>query len=68
MASELSTKRWICENCSYVYHEDRGDPVTGIAPGTPFEDIPDDMECAACGGPKSAYRELAPDEAVDPAH
>ncbi len=35
--------------CGYVYDPDKGDPDNGIAPGTAFEDIPDDWVCPFCG-------------------
>ena len=34
--------RWLCEACGLVYDEARGDVDSGLAPGTRFEDIPDD--------------------------
>ena len=42
-------KKWMCVNCGYVYDEAMGDPMGGIAPGTPWEDIPDDWICPDCG-------------------
>jgi Rubredoxin len=33
--------RYLCETCPYIYDPEKGDPEGGIAPGTPFEDIPD---------------------------
>jgi rubredoxin len=39
--SDQSAKRW-CEVCEYIYDPAFGDPDSGIAPGTPFESIPDD--------------------------
>ena len=35
-------KKYVCGPCGYVYDPEVGDPDGGIAPGTPFEDIPDD--------------------------
>ena len=34
-------KKYICTACEWVYDPAVGDPDGGIAPGTPFEDIPD---------------------------
>ena len=42
-------QKYLCEPCGYVYDPEIGDPDGGIAPGTPFEDIPDDWECPICG-------------------
>jgi hypothetical protein len=33
-------------------------PEQGIAPGTKWEDIPDDFTCPLCGAPKSAFEEM----------
>ena len=35
--------------CGYIYDPELGDPDGGIAPGTAFEDIPDDWVCPICG-------------------
>ena len=40
--------RYICVNCGYIYDPEVGDPANGIAPGTAFEDIPDDWVCPVC--------------------
>lgn len=40
--------RYICNVCGWVYDEDEGLPENGIAPGTRFEDLPDDFECPLC--------------------
>ena len=41
--------------CGYVYDPEVGDPDSGIAPGTAFEDIPEDWVCPVCGLDKSAF-------------
>jgi rubredoxin len=51
----MSTKKWLCEDCGYVYDQAAGDPDGGIAPGTPFEDIPEDWICPVCGVAKSEF-------------
>ena len=48
-------KKWKCRYCTHVYDEVKGDPDTGIAPGTRFEDIPDDWMCPDCGATKDDY-------------
>lgn len=45
----------MCMNCGYIYEQDQGDPDGGIAPGTPFEDIPDDWFCPSCGAKKAEF-------------
>ena len=46
-------KKYICELCGYIYDPEVGDPDSGIAPGTPFESIPDDWACPLCGAEKT---------------
>ena len=41
--------KYVCEVCDWVYDPETGDPEHGIAPGTAFEDIPDDWVCPLCG-------------------
>ena len=36
--------KYVCEPCGYVYDPETGDPDSGIAPGTAFENIPDDCK------------------------
>ena len=42
-------KKYACIICDYVYDPKLGDPDNGVAPGTPFEDLPDDWICPDCG-------------------
>ncbi|MTJ51041.1 rubredoxin [Dolichospermum sp. UHCC 0259] len=48
-------QKYICNTCGYEYDPEEGDPDGGIAPGTPFEDIPDDWACPVCGVSKSDF-------------
>jgi len=48
-------KVWMCVNCGYIYDPEKGDPKGGIAPGTAWEDIPEDWTCPDCGNPKSDF-------------
>lgn len=48
-------KRWQCQICGYVYDEEVGDPMSGISPGTRWEDIPEDWKCPDCGQEKSTF-------------
>jgi rubredoxin-NAD+ reductase len=58
--SSSDYKRWICEACGFIYDEAKGDPDSGLAPGTRYDDIPDDWFCPLCGMTKSELR-LLPD-------
>lgn len=43
--------------CGYVYDPAVGDPDSGIAPGTAWEDVPEDWICPICGLGKDAFTE-----------
>src|SRR6056300_110064 len=48
-------KKWLCEACGYIYDEEKGDPDSGLMPGTRFQDIPDDWYCPLCGLNKADF-------------
>lgn len=48
-------KQWSCELCGFVYDENAGMPNEGIAPGTPWEQVPEDWTCPDCSAPKSDF-------------
>lgn len=48
-------QQWICVICGFIYDEAEGMPDHGIAPGTRFEDLPEDWSCPECDSPKSAF-------------
>lgn len=48
-------KVWQCTICAFVYDESLGLPHEGIAPGTRWEDIPEDWSCPDCGTSKSNF-------------
>lgn len=52
-AKDLS--RYVCITCGWVYDPVEGDPESGVAPGTPFEDIPEEWLCPACGIGKEMF-------------
>lgn len=41
-------KKYRCVVCGYIYDPELGDPDGGIAPGTAFENLPDDWQCPIC--------------------
>jgi len=51
-------KKYQCSVCGYIYDPKIGDPDSGIDPGTPFEDIPDDWICPVCGVNKDMFVEI----------
>lgn len=50
---------WECQICGWIYDEAKGWPEDGIAPGTRWEDIPDDWCCPECGAAKQDFEMLA---------
>jgi len=48
-------KSYMCIVCGFVYDEAEGWPDDGIAPGTKWEDVPEDWECPECGVKKSDF-------------
>ena len=50
-------KKNVCDVCGWVYDEELGDADNGIAPGTKFEDLPDDFVCPLCGVDKDNFSE-----------
>jgi len=52
-------KKWKCSVCGYVYDPARGDHEGNVAPGTPFENLPDKWTCPECGSPKSVFKPMA---------
>lgn len=51
---------WQCQgnNCGYIYNPSKGDRKGGIAPGTPFEDLPEEWKCPVCGAGKKFFKKL----------
>ena len=52
-------KKYVCEPCGYIYDPKVGDPDGDIAPGTPFESIPDDWTCPVCGAEKADFIKIS---------
>lgn len=51
----LNTGIYECRSCGYLYNEAAGDPSYPIAPGLPFDKLPEDWRCATCGAAKSFF-------------
>lgn len=56
--------KWECIVCGLVYDEKEGWPDDGIAPGTRWEDVPEDWLCPDCGVGKEDF-ELLEEAPVD---
>ena len=50
-------KKYVCSVCGYIYDEAAGDPDNGIAPGTAWEDVPEDFVFPLCGVGKDQFEE-----------
>ncbi len=44
-----------CQVCGYVYDPEQGDNMSGVAPGTAFENLPEDWVCPMCGVGKDQF-------------
>ena len=47
--------KYTCMPCGWTYDPEVGDPDNGIAPGTKWEDLPDDFTCPLCGVGKEDF-------------
>jgi len=50
------TRVWQCMLCAFVYDEAKGMPDEGVAPGTPWEDVPETWYCPDCSASKSEFQ------------
>ena len=48
-------KKWQCIVCGFIYDEAEGFEEEGIAPGTAWEDVPEDWVCPECGVGKADF-------------
>lgn len=55
MSTPRPYRRFICQTCGYVYDEEKGDPGAGLAPGSRWEDVPEDWCCPDCGTAKTDF-------------
>lgn len=51
-------QKYECSVCGYVYDPAEGDPEHGVAPGTAFENLPDDWGCPVCGADKIEFEKV----------
>ena len=50
--------KYKCKICGYIYDPEIGDPQGDIAPGTTFNEIPDDWKCPICGVTKTDFEPI----------
>ena len=46
---------YMCVVCGWLYDEAAGLPEHGIAPGTRWEDVPEDWRCPECNVSKADF-------------
>ena len=51
----MSFNKFECSICGFIYDEEKGLPEEGIAPGTKWDDVPDDWQCPDCSVGKSDF-------------
>jgi rubredoxin len=47
--------KYKCDVCDWEYDPALGDPDNGVAPGTAFEELPEDWTCPICGAGKDEF-------------
>ena len=50
--------KYVCDVCGWIYDEAVGDADLGIAPGTKFEDLPEDFLCPLCSVGKDFFSKV----------
>ncbi|MBO7442238.1 MAG: rubredoxin [Paludibacteraceae bacterium] len=50
--------KYVCDVCGWEYDPEAGVPETGIEPGTPWENVPEDFECPLCSVGKDQFSEV----------
>lgn len=48
-------RKYLCLLCGFIYDEEQGWPEDGIAPGTRWEDVPENWCCPECGASKEDF-------------
>jgi len=57
-AKNPTGKKYKCTVCGHTYEPEKGDPDSGIKPGTLFDELPDNWVCPICGANKSVFVEI----------
>ena len=48
-------QKYECDVCGYIYDPEKGDPDSGVKPGTAWEDVPENWVCPDCGAHKQDF-------------
>ncbi len=54
--ADTGHRKWQCVLCAFAYDEALGMPDEGIAPGTRWEDVPENWSCPDCAAAKSEFQ------------
>ena len=57
-AGKTAGGKWVCALCGYIYDPAEGDPAHGVAPGTPWEQVPSTWSCPLCGVDKDMFKKV----------
>ena len=60
----IFTGKWVCGWCNYQYDPKEGAPESGVKPGTPFEDLPEDWPCPGCGISGKFHKQMKKEEGL----
>ncbi|MBD1912444.1 MULTISPECIES: rubredoxin [unclassified Leptolyngbya] len=52
--------RYECTACGYVYEPAKGDSLSKVAVGVPFEELADTWRCPVCGARKNRFSNVGP--------
>ena len=55
MSDSTAYRSWMCVVCGFIYREEDGLLEEGIAPGTRWDEIPEDWVCPDCGVTKADF-------------
>ena len=47
--------KYVCDICGYIYDPEAGEPDSGVAAGTKWENVPEDFVCPLCGVGKDQF-------------
>lgn len=57
LKTQTIMKKMVCDLCGWEYDPAVGVPEAGIAPGTPWEEVPADFVCPLCEAGKDQFSE-----------
>jgi rubredoxin len=51
----MKMQKYVCSVCGYIYDPAEGDPDSGVAAGTLWQQVPEDWVCPVCGVNKEQF-------------